>query len=163
MMNPPPVSVSAALSCVVAVSSSLNAFDADGHRWRVVNKGIPGYTSCHIVDRLAADFETYDPDVLIVAVGLLPLAACFQLFDGAQVVCFGVLRGAGDTRVPPLFNLLGYWALGIPVGYFLGFKLGWGPEGIWIGLILALMMVSVMLLFRVRVVQRRGGARVVVQ
>ena len=109
-----------------------------------------------------AGLYTADANVLAVAVGLIPLAACFQLFDGAQVVSFGVLRGAGDTRVPPLFNLLGYWALGIPVGYFLGFKLGWGPEGIWTGLILALMVVSVMLLFRVHVVQRRGGARVVV-
>jgi lysophospholipase L1-like esterase len=43
--------------------------DADGDRWRVVNKGIPGYTSRHIVERLAADFETYKPDVLIVTTG----------------------------------------------------------------------------------------------
>jgi lysophospholipase L1-like esterase len=43
--------------------------DADGDRWRVVNKGIPGYTSRHILDRLAADFEAYHPDVLIVTTG----------------------------------------------------------------------------------------------
>jgi MATE family multidrug resistance protein len=90
---------------------------------------------------------------------LLPIAAAFQLFDGLQVIGFGVLRGAGDVRVPTLANLVGYYALGIPVAYTLGIARGWGPEGVWWGLSLGLAVVASGLLLRVRFVHRRGALR----
>ena len=43
-------------------------------------------------------------------------AAAFQIFDGAQVVGAGMLRGLHDTRVPMIFALLGYWLFGLGGG-----------------------------------------------
>jgi MATE family multidrug resistance protein len=100
-----------------------------------------------------------DPEVRHLAAMLLPIAAAFQLFDGLQVIGFGVLRGAGDVRVPTLANLVGYYALGIPVAYTLGIARGWGPEGVWWGLSLGLAVVASGLLLRVRFVHRRGALR----
>ncbi|MBI3698486.1 MAG: MATE family efflux transporter [Acidobacteria bacterium] len=77
---------------------------------------------------------------------LLAVAAFFQLFDGLQVVATGILRGAGDTRTPMLWHLVGYWLVGLPVGSFLCFTLGWGARGLWIGLCLALILIGVALL-----------------
>jgi len=37
--------------------------------------------------------------------------------------------------------------IGLPVGYFLCFKLGWGAVGIWIGLCGGLMIIGQLLLF----------------
>jgi MATE family multidrug resistance protein len=93
---------------------------------------------------------TRDPRVLAVGRGLLWLAAAFQIFDGVQTVCTGALRGLGETRVPMLANLVGYWVLGLPLGLTLCFVLHWGIYGMWIGLTLALIVISISLLARWR-------------
>jgi multidrug resistance protein, MATE family len=74
---------------------------------------------------------TSNREVLAIAAPLIYVAAIFQLFDGVQVVTTGVLRGAGDTRTPMFVNLLGHWLLGLPVGYILCFKFGYGVTGLW--------------------------------
>lgn len=106
----------------------------------------------------------YRPEasVFVLAVALLPLAGAFQLFDGIQVVAFGVLRGAGDLKIPSLANLLGYWAVGLPLGAWLAFYGGFGAQGVWVGLGTGLATVAVLLLFRVRATTARGGRRVAV-
>jgi multidrug resistance protein, MATE family len=90
---------------------------------------------------------THDTGVLRSAVGLLAIAALFQLFDGVQTVATGALRGIGETRVPMLVNLGGYWVLGLPVGYLLCFHAGHGVTGLWWGLTLALVAIALLLLY----------------
>ncbi|HKQ60976.1 MAG TPA: MATE family efflux transporter, partial [Candidatus Polarisedimenticolaceae bacterium] len=89
---------------------------------------------------------SHDPRVLAAGVALLRVAALFQLFDGLQVVGTGVLRGAGDTRTPFLWNLVGHWLLGLPLGAYLCFRRGWGVVGMWLGLSLGLIVVGTVLL-----------------
>jgi len=83
-----------------------------------------------------------DPEVIHVGSTLLLVAAAFQLFDGIQIVTTGALRGSGDTRTPMLANLGAYWFIGLPLGFVLAFKLGWGALGIWLGLCLGLIMIG---------------------
>ncbi len=101
-----------------------------------------------------------DPEILAVAVLLIPLAGLFQLFDGFQVVSFGVLRGAGDVRVPMFVPLIAFWGFGLPLAWVLAFQRGFGPEGVWWGLIGALAVAALLLALRVRATGRRGGVRV---
>ena len=91
---------------------------------------------------------THDPRVLAVGPSLLWIAAAFQIFDGVQTVCTGALRGLGETRAPMIANLIGYWVLGLPLGLILCFVLKWGIYGMWIGLTLALVVISCILLRR---------------
>jgi MATE family multidrug resistance protein len=100
---------------------------------------------------------THDPRVLVVGPSLLWIAAAFQIFDGIQTVCTGALRGLGETRVPMFANLVGYWVMGLPLGFTLCFVLKWGIYGMWIGLTLALIVISCTLLLR----WRRDSARFV--
>ncbi len=93
---------------------------------------------------------TRDPQVMAVGPSLLGLAAAFQIFDGIQTVSTGALRGLGETRVPMLANLVGYWVLGLPLGLTLCFALHWGIYGLWIGLLAALIVIAVTLLARWR-------------
>lgn len=98
--------------------------------------------------------------VWMLTASLLPIAGAFQLFDGIQAATFGVLRGAGDIRLPAVANLIGYWLFGLPLGWWLS-QNGMGPHGVWVGLALGLAAVASLLLLRLRVVARQGGVRVV--
>lgn len=93
---------------------------------------------------------TDEPEILALGRRLLFMAALFQLFDGAQVAGFSVLRGAADTRVPMVLALLAFWGIGGPAAYALGFHTSLGPVGIWAGLCLGLAGAAVLLLYRVR-------------
>jgi MATE family multidrug resistance protein len=92
----------------------------------------------------------YTTDAAVMAVGpaLLGLAAAFQIFDGIQTVTTGALRGLGETRTPMWANLIGYWAIGLPLGFALCFLLKWGIYGLWIGLTLALIVIASTVLWR---------------
>ena len=92
-----------------------------------------------------------EPDraaVIAVGVGLLAAAALFQMVDAAQVMALGLLRGVQDTKVPMVIAALSYWAVGVPVSYAMGFYLGWGGVGIWLGLAVGLALAGVFLLLR---------------
>ncbi|MGA3161174.1 MAG: MATE family efflux transporter [Terracidiphilus sp.] len=91
---------------------------------------------------------TRDSQVMAVGPSLLGLAAAFQIFDGIQTVSTGALRGLGETRVPMLANLVGYWVMGLPLGLTLCFLCHWGIYGLWIGLLTALFIIASTLLAR---------------
>ena len=86
-----------------------------------------------------------DEEVLHWGRKLLFWVACFQIFDGAQVTLAGILRGLSLTRASSLGIFIGYWIIGIPLGYFLGFHRGLEAQGFWMGLALSLALVAVML------------------
>lgn len=92
-----------------------------------------------------ARIYTGDPTVVAVAVQLLFLAAVFQLSDGVQVCAAGALRGLKDTRVPMLITLVAYWLVGLPLGWWLGFRLGLGARGMWMGMIAGLTIAAALL------------------
>ena len=92
---------------------------------------------------------TSDPGVISVVLALMPIAAVFQICDGLQVVSAGVLRGAADTGFPAAMAVLGYWALGLPAGWYLAFPLGLGARGLWWGFTVGLTAVAILLLFRI--------------
>jgi MATE family multidrug resistance protein len=102
-----------------------------------------------IPDTLASVY-TELPAVRALAATLIPIAGAFQVFDGTQVVSAGALRGLGDTRVPMLIGLVGFWLVGLPVSVALGFGAGLGPIGLWWGLVAGLAAVGILLLFRMR-------------
>lgn len=89
----------------------------------------------------------YTDDILVLdwAKKLLFWVACFQLFDGAQVTIAGILRGLSITRASSIAIFTGYWLIGIPLGYYLGFYSGLEAQGFWIGLALSLAVVATML------------------
>lgn len=85
---------------------------------------------------------TTDPDVSATALNLIFLAAIFQLSDGFQVSGQAALRGMKDTRIPMLLNIFAYGIIGLPMCYWLGITLGYGPEGMWVGLIIGLTLAA---------------------
>ncbi len=86
--------------------------------------------------------------VIEVAISLILVAAVFQIVDGAQVVALSILRGLSDTRTPMFMAVVSFWVIGFASSVLLGFGLGMGPVGVWIGLVLGLAAVSAMTITR---------------
>lgn len=86
---------------------------------------------------------TDDQTVTVVAVQLLFIAAIFQISDGLQVSGAGALRGLKDTRIPMIVNMIAYWIIGLPLGYYLGIILGYGVEGLWMGWVAGLAFAAI--------------------
>ena len=147
-----PLGISSAAA--VRVGHRIGALDFDGAAragWTAMALAV-AFMSCAAASFLLfpeAIARLYTPDLAVIrtSVALLAIAAAFQLFDGLQIVAAGALRGAGDTRTPMLCNLVFYWFVGLPMGYALCFRAGWGAMGLWIGLCVALMLIGSTLLF----------------
>lgn len=99
-----------------------------------------------IVPRALIRLFTDDATVIELGVSLLFVAAVFQLFDGIQGVVTGALRGLANTRTAMLWNLVGHWTIGLPLGYLMCFRWGLGVVGLWWGLSVGLMICGVALL-----------------
>ena len=159
-----PLGISAAAA--VAVGHAVGAGDAARARragWLALALGT-GFMLLAAVTYLVwprplIELYTHDARVLAVGPGLLGIVAAFEVFDGIQSVSTGALRGLGETRVPMMANLVGYWVLGLPLGFFLCFGLGLGIYGLWIGLTVALVVIAVAVLAR----WQRDAARMVTQ
>ena len=97
--------------------------------------------------------------ILSVGVGLLAMAALFQLVDAGQVMFLGLLRGVQDTIMPMWIAAFSYWVVGIPVSYWIGLKLGYGAQGVWFGLAVGLGVATLLLglRWRSKVAQLRAG------
>jgi MATE family multidrug resistance protein len=93
---------------------------------------------------------TKDAGVVAYAGSLLMIAGAFQFSDGIQVAAMGALRGLKDTTRPMIVNLLAYWVVGLPCGYLLAFKFGFGGPGLWWGLTLGLSMAALLHSLRFR-------------
>lgn len=100
--------------------------------------------------------EPGNANALYLAGTYLVIAGIFQLVDGAQVTAAHALRGLSDTAVPMVIAIFGYWAIGMPVAYVLGFIAGWRGVGIWTGLAAGLACVAVILVGRFAMRERLG-------
>ena len=109
-----------------------------------------GFALVFVVGRFVVP-PLFTPDAAVIAAtaGLLPIVAAFELFDGLQVVGCGILRGMGAMRTAAVANLVGYYALGLPLGWALGRPERLGLAGIWWGLALGLFVVAVALVLAI--------------
>lgn len=91
---------------------------------------------------------TTDPSVVREAVSLLLIAAVFQVFDAANIMGRAVLRGVGDVRYAAVVGVVTSWALTPPLAWMLGWHLGLGAFGGWLGLCAEIIAGAVILWWR---------------
>jgi MATE family multidrug resistance protein len=155
-----------ASAAAVRVGHAVGRADARGVTaagWTAIAIGV-GFMGAAAVVFLAMPrllIRAFTNDAVVVETGtaLLFVAAVFQLFDGVQGVTTGVLRGIGDTRTPMLWNLVGHWFLGLPLGFALCFSASLGIVGLWWGLSTGLVVCGIALLVVwIRHAERYGAA-----
>jgi len=141
-----------ASAAAVRVGHAVGRRDPDGAMragWTAIAIGV-GFMACAAAVFLLAPAAlvrafTSERAVIEIGTALLFVAAVFQLFDGVQGVTTGALRGLGDTHTAMFWNLGGHWLVGLPLGYFLCFRQGYGVVGLWWGLSVGLIICGVAL------------------
>ena len=100
-----------------------------------------------------------DPAVIALTATMLVVTAFFQIFDGAQIISMGALRGMRDVNWPTVTAFFSFWIVGIPFGAWLAFGAGVGAIGLWIGLAAALAFAAATLSVRLTMLLRvrQGG------
>jgi MATE family multidrug resistance protein len=144
----------------VRVGRAYGAGDLDGIRragWSAYALGIAFMSLAAMLMIFAprlligAFIDLHDPmndAVISLGIGFLAVAGLFQIFDGAQAVGAGMLRGLHDTRVPMIYAATGYWGIGLPLAAVLGFATDLAGIGIWIGLAAGLASVAALMTTR---------------
>lgn len=84
-----------------------------------------------------------DERVVRLVAEVMPFVALFQIADGLNGSCGGVLRGMGRQWVGALVNIVSYYCGALPGGIYLAFH-GWGLAGLWVGQCVALYLVGIL-------------------
>ena len=88
-----------------------------------------------------------DPQVIRYGASCLRIiSVCYVLWAYGEVVV-QAFNGAGDTWTPTLINLFVYWVVQLPVAYFLSFRFGFGPNGVYYAILLAEMLLSIIAIY----------------
>lgn len=77
---------------------------------------------------------TSNPDILKLGSICLWCDALVQPFKAANIVLTNSLRAAGDSKYPAIVGSAMMWTLGFGTALLLGFGLGLGLPGLWLGM-----------------------------
>jgi MATE family multidrug resistance protein len=155
-----PLALSSAMT--VRVGQALGAGDFAGAR----SRGWVGIFACGSFMFVAAaflalfrdgvvDLYTSDTSVRDIAIGMLLMAAVFQVADGVQIGAAAALRGYKDAKIPMAINTFAYWVLAFPLAYLAAVTFRAPPQFIWGGFVIGLTVAAVMLSLRYRSISNR--------
>ena len=93
-------------------------------------------------------FHMMTPDIQVrqLAAEVLRIQLFAEPLYGVSIVAAGALRGAGDSLVPSILNLISIWGVRITLALLLVEK--WGLHGVWTAMCIELCVRGLLLLFR---------------
>ncbi|MFC7331975.1 MATE family efflux transporter [Rhodocista pekingensis] len=78
-----------------------------------------------------------DPALIAVIIPVVGFSAWILVADGGQVVMAQALRGRGDTWMPTVLHFFSYFAVMVPLCWFLGIRADRGVMGLFEGIFVA--------------------------
>ena len=113
-----------------------------------------GFYNCIFLTALSLAFMLAPEGILRVFTDSQPVldagALCLRYISSCYVLyAYGMMmlqafNGAGDTATPTKINLIGYWAVQLPLAWALAWPLGFGPRGMYGAVAVAEVVVSVL-------------------
>ncbi len=88
--------------------------------------------------------------LISLALPMLTIATVAQILDAVQKITYGVLQGLQDTRIPVFLNISAFWLIGLTTSYILGFPLGLGGTGLWLGQSIGVAIAAILFFVRFR-------------
>lgn len=84
-----------------------------------------------------------------VAVLIIPMLL-YQFGDGMQIAFANALRGISDVKPMMAIAFIAYFMISLPIGYLLGFVVGWETFGVWMAFPFGLTSAGTMFWLRFR-------------
>lgn len=142
--------INAAISTLVG--QSLGARDLREAE-RVVHRGLAvttilGVFFCGAYYFLSrAIILAFDHEPAVVAAGepFLKLIALSFLFSAPMFPLVSAMNGAGDTKPPMIVAFLANWPVKLPLSYILAVPLGYGVDGVWVGMFASIVFEAVLM------------------
>jgi MATE family multidrug resistance protein len=101
-----------------------------------------------------AALYTSNPAVRALLVPVLFTVAWVSVVDGLQCVLMGAARGTADTVVPTGLQAISFWGIMVPLTYG-AYRLGFGVEGLFVAIGIAVIAASLFLGLRFLALTRR--------
>lgn len=154
-----PVSISMALTVLVGFEVGAKRYrDARTYSWLGINLSIIFALATGLLVVIfryqVAGFYSADPEVINMTAHFLIYALFFQLCDAIQATAQAALRGYKDVNVAFIMTLVAYWAICLPLGFFLAHFTKLDVTGYWIGLTIGLLAAGIGLAWRLLSIQK---------
>jgi putative MATE family efflux protein len=91
-----------------------------------------------------------EPDVIRYGTSCLRILGVGYPMYAVGMIIIQALNGAGDTTTPSVMNFICFWLLQIPLAYWLATAAGFGPNGVFVAIVVAESVLTAMgvLVFR---------------
>ncbi|MCR5608384.1 MAG: MATE family efflux transporter [Lachnospiraceae bacterium] len=133
----PGYGIGAAATTIIGQSIGARRYDMTKKLgWLTTMSGVLVMTASGVVMYIIAPYMigvlTPDPEIQALGTMVLRIEAFAEPLYAASIVATGVFRGAGDTIVPSVINLISMWFVRIPMAAVLAGK--YGLKGVWIAM-----------------------------
>jgi len=102
-----------------------------------------------LAPQIVSLFST-EPEVIRYGTSCLRILGVGYPMYAVGMIIIQALNGAGDTTTPSVMNFICFWLLQIPLAYWLATAAGFGPNGVFLAIVIAESILTVMgvLVFR---------------
>jgi putative MATE family efflux protein len=85
-----------------------------------------------------------EPEVIRYGTNCLRILGVGYPMYAVGMIIIQALNGAGDTRTPSVMNFICFWVIQIPLAYWLATAAGFGPNGVFLAIVISESLLTVM-------------------
>jgi len=105
-------------------------------RYNAIFMTIVGVAMIALAPQIVALFST-EPDVIRYGTSCLRILGFGYPMYAVGMIIIQALNGAGDTTTPSVMNFICFWLLQIPLAYWLATAAGFGPNGVFLAIVIS--------------------------
>ncbi len=114
---------------------------------------IASYSFTHLEE--ISNLFSNDQNMVILVGQFLSYALFFSIIDAFGTPVQGILRAYKDVKIVTLIAVASYWGVGVPLAYLFAEPLGYGPYGVWIGMLGGVAVGGVFYLMRLHYIEKQ--------
>lgn len=155
-----PLSFSMALTIVIGVEAGAKRFEM-AKDYIIIGLQMSLLCTCcyvtleYLLREQVALIYSSNPQVVDITVHFIMYAILWEFSDAVAAPIQGILRGYKDVNATFWAGVFAYWGVALPLGLYLDYICGYGPDSYWISLILGVTACAVALSLRLLWVQRK--------